>query len=378
MSPESEPRGALTRPEAVRAVADDPDPARRNLAITLSYHQLSRALAAYFGRDVVWCAFATWASKQAGCFIRNEEVPGPLRRLLGLGDGHDKPASWTPRGLFLTRRFLRYARLTADDVSRHVAAGNQLVYRLLAPLYAELLEALDEHGAAAEGEARRAFFSRLEAEVNSDDELRRAFASSFDALAEDDPDLRAERLFLANALVGLHEQRRLQEAIEGSLSAPIRRALDDPERRWSELPLPLWLRQGGAWLFRTLFALPIRRFEADWQEAVTRSLMTMGLAGGGRLELGQDLPPLADGSVFPPALAELRLPEVEAMVGEFDRTPHTTRGSAARNWARLADRMNYIVDFFRSRQQAAEMLAPPFTVEQAAAIVAGQVPPGPL
>jgi hypothetical protein len=73
----------LTTPERVRAVIANTDPVVRNLQITQSYHELSAALNERDGGvDVAWTAHATWASKQAGSFIRGEEVPAPLRRFL--------------------------------------------------------------------------------------------------------------------------------------------------------------------------------------------------------------------------------------------------------------------------------------------------------
>lgn len=75
----------LTTPAAVRRVSAVPDPVRRNLLITQSYHELTAAFAhLYRGPDLLWPVFATWASEQAGRYIRNEEVPAPLRRFLGL------------------------------------------------------------------------------------------------------------------------------------------------------------------------------------------------------------------------------------------------------------------------------------------------------
>lgn len=86
----------LTTPERVRAVIANTDPVVRNLQITQSYHQLSAALNERDGGvDVAWTAHATWASKQAGSFIRGEEVPAPLRRFLdregGAGGGRAIP-----------------------------------------------------------------------------------------------------------------------------------------------------------------------------------------------------------------------------------------------------------------------------------------------
>ena len=62
----------------------DDDPVRRNLLITQSYHDLSSALAAQLGRENAnWCTFATWASRTAGTFIRDEEIPRVVRLFLG-------------------------------------------------------------------------------------------------------------------------------------------------------------------------------------------------------------------------------------------------------------------------------------------------------
>jgi hypothetical protein len=267
--------------------------------------------------------------------------------------------------------------MTAEEMSGHLAEGNRLVYALLAPLFAGLLALFRDHP-ARDPAARDAFLATIEPEPATGDELRRAFAQLYDARFEAEPKQRAERILAANLLVGLHEQRRLQAAIDGALSAPIRRALDDPRRAWFAVALPLWLRLAGAGLFRLAMAPWIRRVEMRWKAIATRCLMTLALPTG-RLELGADLPPLADGSTYPPALRELALAEALEVLASIDRTPDTVRGSAARDWTRLADRMNYVADFFRSRQQERALLTrAPFTPEQVAAIHAGRVPAGPL
>src|SRR3954469_16635953 len=65
----------------VVALADEPE--RRNLLITQSYHDLSTELARVLGpENVNWCTFATWASRTAGRFVREEEVPKLFRNAL--------------------------------------------------------------------------------------------------------------------------------------------------------------------------------------------------------------------------------------------------------------------------------------------------------
>ena len=59
-----------------------------------------------------------------------------------------------------------------------------------------------------------------------------------------------------------------------------------------------------------------------------------------------------------------------------DRPDRTTPGAV--DWARLTDRMRYILDLFRSRQCDAALTGGPFTDEQRAAMVAGLAVPGKL
>lgn len=368
----------LTSPEAVRAVIANRDPVRRNLQITQSYHELTVAFDPFFGgADAVWCGFATYASRQAGRFIRNEEVPKRLRRFLGLERTSMLRRWLTPSGWLRRSAFLAYARCTVEDVSASIAEGNRIVYTKLAPLYADFLELARSHR-EPDPAALAGFLATLAADPTTGEALHRAFESYYAALFEGDPKLRAERVFLANALVGWHEQTRLQEAIDGALRAPIRTALEDPERRLlARYPVPLVVRKLIAFLFRLLFSPVIRRFEDDWLRLATEMLMTLALPSG-KLRMGDDLPLLADGEMYPEPLRRLTLPEVEEVVRELDYTPGTTRGSGARDWTDLGDRMNYLVDFFRSWQRQRELLAPPYTPEQVAVIHGGGVPAGRL
>src|SRR5262249_34689740 len=65
------------------AISAMTDPVRRNLRITQGYHDLKVAFTRLFGpTNVTWCAYAAWASKSAGRFIRGEVVPGMIRECL--------------------------------------------------------------------------------------------------------------------------------------------------------------------------------------------------------------------------------------------------------------------------------------------------------
>lgn len=371
------PLDDLTQLDQIQRVVANPDPVTRNLQITQTYHQLAEALDAILGdrKNDNWCAFASWASKQAGRYIRNDEVPEPLRRFLGIG-ADSQPSRWTPRGWLRRKPFLAYIRVTVEDVSAHLAEGNRLVCAKLAPMFSQFL-ALYRGGRRPSAEQVEEFLRIQGQDPTTGSELIDAFRQFSLAFGESAPKLRAERIYLANVQVGLHEQRRLQDSIDGSLSAPIRQALQDPERRWSDWPVPAWLRRLGARAFRRVMAPAIRSFEDEWKEASTRCLMTLALPGE-TLRLGDDLPPLPGGGIYPSDLQSLSLPEAEELVQRLDRTPHTTRGSAARDWTLLGDRMNYVVDFFRSRQQDRSLLQAPFNPQQVDGILRGRVPKGRL
>ena len=66
-----------------RIIGLESQPILRNLLITQCYHDLSSELSRVLcATNVNWCTFATWASKTAGRFIRNDEIPVLFRGLL--------------------------------------------------------------------------------------------------------------------------------------------------------------------------------------------------------------------------------------------------------------------------------------------------------
>ena len=120
-----------------------------------------------------------------------------------------------------------------------------------------------------------------------------------------------------------------------------------------------------------------QQFETALKRIITECVLSVATPTG-RLDTSEDMPPLPNGDMYPDALKQLTLPEAWELVEELDYTPNTTRGSGARDWSLLGDRMNYVVDFFRSRQQERALLQAPFTPAQTDAIRAGRLPAGPL
>jgi hypothetical protein len=99
---------------------------------------------------------------------------------------------------------------------------------------------------------------------------------------------------------------------------------------------------------------------------------------GAVLRLSHPLPDLPDGRLFPPDLAELGDGGDAAPYQQWDRTDGTGRHDAAHDWVVLGQRMSFIVNLFRSRQQDTALGTAPFTGAQLDAMRRGGMPPPPL
>ncbi len=372
----------------VETIAKMADPVLRNLHITQTYHVLTVELSEPLGEDnVSWCAHATWASKTAGFFIRKEVVPALVKEFLERADGLTRSIQGLqdqflgPYGTSVGVQLVLTRTITevTNEIARHVAEGNRRVFAELGPLYAVMLDAF--RGAEAPGADRLGrILSRLTpgpVEQGGQDLLIRAFTHYHAALTAQDPKARAELIFLANALVGYHEQIRLQEPVAAALNAPLREVFLDCVTSLAGIDLTPNRDTLMERSLRGLFGQLATRLERLWRELSTRTLMRMELPHTA-LRLGEDIPALTAEGDFPPALLRLEHPELVALMKKLDRTPDDTAGSAARDWGSLADRMNLIVDLFRSRQQERLLFDQPFTYLQVDAFRQGRVPHGRL
>jgi hypothetical protein len=114
-----------------------------------------------------------------------------------------------------------------------------------------------------------------------------------------------------------------------------------------------------------------------WERVATRYMMTLALPGGATLPLGRNIPKTAASPDYlPPAVQNITAPDqLLALLVEYDRARGSSDvGSASVDWRVLGDRMNFIVNLFRSRQQDLELLEPPFTDAQRAELEAGRMP----
>jgi hypothetical protein len=417
----------------------DEDPVLRNLLITQCYHDLSQGLNGLFGRDNAnWCTFATWASKTAGKFIRKEQVPGQFRETLdqpelyrepleaislkldevsadaevsaGAEVSADAEVSISTEGSVSTEELtfealelFEIVDVVVENISQEIAEGNIIVFAEIGRLFSEMIQTFKDDKAPDQAKLE-AFLSRYREGATGkggQSTLRSAAGYYYRAMFEGDLHRKAELMLLANAQVGLHEQMRLQPYIVSSIDAPVDAVTDLVTQSLSD-----FLNRTGRSLedLDELVKPIVDKVRELWQEFSTELLMTLELPDG-VLHLGRDLPSPPGQPLYPKALRTIRLPELLAMIRQFDpeedvgglrgfgqRLKQAFRrvlvaigvgsaraiGSEAANWTRLTDRMRYIIQLFRSRQQDGGLFSQPFSDEQRAAILDGRMPDGPL
>jgi hypothetical protein len=347
--------------DAIATICSMSDPAKRNHHITQTYHQLTVELAKIFGtKDVTWCAYATWASKTAGTFIRGEEVPHLVRSYLDSARHVSSAVSNLNAELSKVHsaanvhegELQRIIEEVIGAVTDNVGQGNLIVFQELAPPYARMLSAFANQTIYDQSVIDR-FVSQFKpgpVEQGGQSLLIEAFTHYYRALHECDARRKAEFMFLGNALAGYHEQIRLQGPIAGSLNAPLEAPFMQLVHEEAKSGVPEQHHGVIAHLVERIIRPLGTRIEQEWDEISTRWLMTLQLPDA-KLDLGKDVPKLANGQSFPESLQTVEYPPLVELLGHLDRTPNSLSGSAAKDWASLSDRMNYVVDFFRSRQQ---------------------------
>ena len=319
----------------VREICKIDDAIIRNLRITECYHRLSQAFAERSGPGTNWCTYATWASRQAGCTIRGEDLierlnpntPRLWRALLRAGILNPRTAlGWIVKHLHTPFDAVEHA-------SRSVSSGNLKVFAEIGEVFAQNLED-----------------SSFEP---SQPLLREAFAHYRQAAGETNPNTRACLMLFANLKCGWHEQTRLQPEIAEAIKAPLQ-TTNSLTRRF----LPFLRR-------------PVERLTELIQnlnsEIVTQGFMTLKLPKT-RLQLGKDIdrtiPSYFDAVEHDPFLLQFSV----AGYG----------GDGAENWSDLPQRMRYISRLFRCFHEDMDMFLAPLTPEQCTRLFQGRLPRGTL
>jgi hypothetical protein len=322
--------------EEVRSICKIENALVRNLRITECYHRLSLATAQRVGPGANWCTFATWASRQAGCTIRGEDLiehvsprtPRLHRAILraGILDPRTVPG-WIVKHVHTPYDAVEHA-------SACVARGNLKVFEEIGEVFARWIE--------------DASF------VPSAPLLKDAFQRYAQASGAASEYERARLILRANIECGLHEQGRLQPEIESAMIAPLSTASDLARRFVPVLSRPVDRLAG---LLKDLNC-----------EIVTKGFMTLKIPGGRRLHLGRDL----DAPV-PTCFEGI---EKEEWIARFSAAG--AGGDGAENWADLQQRMRYIARLFRCFHNEASLFEPPFSPDQCESMRTGQLPGGVL
>ena len=335
---------------AVHAIRDDAD---RNLLITQTYCDLSRAMRQLIGTDASWCTFSTWSSRTIGYFIRGDVDPM-------LEDRLRRMPAWlrriVQRPLVRIGRYFNVRRKRAAP--RLLARGNREIFLEIGSEFARFI---DEFAGTSVRDAGRwhryrativpspatDVFPAADAEL-----LRSGMASYFEAMYEVDSHRRAELVLRGNILLADYEQQRVDLIVRSALSLfPSRLLHDEPgdDALLAVRDKRPWALQDTGW-FRT-------RIDDTWGWLITKLRMAIVLPGGPSLRtqselirVGYGLPDPGRDDLYPSRLHTLFDPALRRAWDEHDRARGAFRAARAKNWTRFGDRMNCIVNVFRARQ----------------------------
>jgi len=362
----------------VLSVAAEGDDVLRNLRITQTYHQLSGDIIGLIGeRDANWCAFATWASRSVGDTMRLEFVPAFIDLTVGqlpffdrVLVGVDERARAARLSLVRPSNDGREHRLRdlLQYVCHQLADGNRLVFAQIGVFWTRFTS---RFATGPDDEALSEFLRTVVDEHGQPlAQLQQGFVAYHEAMREPDLKRRSEYILVANCLIGAWEQARLQNAITNAIEAPIGELVDEFVRDPLDHLVPhahthRLLEKG---LSRVQDLL-----EDVWRDLATEGVMVCQLPDAD-IALGRDLSPWRHGMFVPSDLQTLSVPDAVEVWGRYNRADASGHHSAASDWLVYMDRMNFIVNLFRSRQQDPALLQCPFTDEQLRMMSAGQVP----
>ncbi|WP_164007191.1 hypothetical protein [Pyxidicoccus trucidator] len=357
----------------VKAIAAMKDPVARNYAITQGYHDLSDAMGKLVGDDNAnWATYGTWASKQAGVSIRGEDMPKVFTDALKGAGALGGPLSKVDDFL----RKLGLPGMPVGDlgaagqealakVSNEIAGGNQFVFNEIGQEFARFIDTFK--GDTKPDPAKLQQY--LDGFPKDKPLLREAFSHYAEAMTEKDPNKKAELMLMANNKVGLHEQTQLQPYVERALNAPVKETFrnilkQSVEGAINALPFPANLAGKAALksgVVDSMLDSVVDKAAGVFRGIATEHMMKLAVPGGA-LKIGNDLPPPKgmESTLFPPHLRTIQNPELKALLNKLDHSPDSLKGTAAKDWSRLDQRMDYIIDLFRTRQSDPHLFDQPF------------------
>lgn len=347
-----------------------PDDAERNRQITQGYYDLSHAMGKLLGtKDANWTVYAIWASNTAGESIRHDDIPGVVVDLLDRDEAAGEAMNGFERMLSrvglsapgLLQDVLNAGNDALDGVRDGIAGGNRFVFNEIGREYSTFVETFDGD-TKLDPVKLQSYLAHFKPEQA---QLRQAFHAYARAMFETNPDKRSEEILLGNLLIGYHEQRALTPFIGNAMDAPIEEAVrgvleDTVNRALDKIPFG-----GGRFLRRALEKTNLLDRVMDpvvstlsklFRTAATETMLQLKMPEES-LRLGRDVP---SRGTFPNGLDSIQSPELRAVIDLVDARPDTLKGTGASDWYSFDQRMNWIGDLFRSRQDEASLWQKPF------------------
>lgn len=344
----------IPTPHDVARVAGMIDLAARNYEVTRGYYLYSQRFKHYLGEEATWTTFAAWASAQAGCTIRKEDLLRALERRLSDSEAIRRIVNGP---LKLGARYIVQAILKLNPFERSsqaVASGNIKVYAEIGAEFARFLDLLAKQPTESQIVD---FCASLKPGPPPEGQgyLRQAFPAYFKAIQSPPGKIRSELILLGNLCIGCHEQTRLQPEIEASIDGSAWDAIEIKQRLF-ELLLPHLSQIGGVLTqavmrarIEPLLEPVIREVQEIIREIITERLMVLELPGQ-ILRLGDDL-----SGEFTEFLRVIKNTDALAILEEVDLTPDSLLRTGTRDWTQFPQRMHFIADLFRSRQNYARL-----------------------
>jgi hypothetical protein len=363
--------------------------------------------------DANWFNFATWGTVTITRNIANERAPQRLASVSSL--------SLRRR---LTPAVIRERAADGQRVSRALAWGQRLIFLTSSLAMVDFSRHIDDRGAdtqfALDAQTRKDIerlsevfpgFRRPGTSAIGPQRHLVGIETAFNLyrlakLEDADRGVRSRLILHANVLLTAMEQDLANDAVRAVIDHVPQRVLTRLDRRiartaerWTSVPRQIVELELP---FQTVSLRGV--IDSAWSRLMTDQVLVMALPTE-TLRLGRDVPPKDPGQpMYPWPLRHLdrwpmdptvlsgrqadlladggrrdhetrdRLLRVAEVIASFDRTGPNGSGSAAQDWRRFDDRMNWAVTLMRSRQCDETLFWPPYAREDEARIVCSELP----
>ena len=339
-------------------------------------------------RNANWFSFATWATLTVSQNIGNQQ---PLQRL------NSGPGMLLRR--VLTPAVLNIKASRGQQVGRALAWGQLVIFNAACRSLMRLVEHLGPNGAELKLSAVDLLVPQQRGHAISDreEESYKRFLEPLDEAMRFLAEARQTSDAVAKAQLVLGANLRFtqveQDFADGAVSIVVglvpRRLADAADWRLARLAerfrsMPPHL---SYLVLQNLHVEQRGALDTVWSRFMTDQVLVMALPCE-TLRVGRDVPPLRrdrpyypNDLMFPVDVNELRGQEchesrirIAQLVRSLDRTVGNGRGSAARDWRRWDERLNWALTLLRSRQHDETLFWHPYSEFDEQRIIEGELP----